>query len=267
MLLVIAGFHRSGTSMTAQLLRAAGLFVGDELLGATPENPYGHFEDLEVLGLHQQLLGVHGEDWQWDLPFPFRLSDKHRAAMSDLIRRREASHRLWGFKDPRVCLLLGFWKHIARDMKTLMIYRDPGECVQSLERRHARLIMEERGNLRSDMRFFREPDLGLRLWLTYNRALINFARRWPGECLVASFRDIAAGAPLVRSLNSRFGLDLTELPNSHIYDPGVSHPRRVPQRVFSADVEGEVQETWEALEHLADCTSGFSERAEAEWNR
>ncbi len=54
--LIIAGFHRSGTSVTAQLLHGAGLFLGYELLEALPSNPYGHFEDREVVELDRQIL-------------------------------------------------------------------------------------------------------------------------------------------------------------------------------------------------------------------
>ncbi len=54
--LIIAGFHRSGTSATAQLLRQAGLFIGDELLDANSSNPYGHFEDREIVTLYDQSL-------------------------------------------------------------------------------------------------------------------------------------------------------------------------------------------------------------------
>lgn len=61
--LIITGFHRSGTSTTAQLLHRAGLFFGYELLEALPSNPYGHFEDREVVNLHPQILA--GDVWAW----------------------------------------------------------------------------------------------------------------------------------------------------------------------------------------------------------
>ena len=39
--LIVAGFHRSGTSLVCQLLDRAGLFLGYELLGTNPLNLYG----------------------------------------------------------------------------------------------------------------------------------------------------------------------------------------------------------------------------------
>jgi hypothetical protein len=61
--LKITGFHRSGTSATAQLLQRAGLFFGYELLEALPSNPCDHSEDREVVNLHQQILA--GDVWAW----------------------------------------------------------------------------------------------------------------------------------------------------------------------------------------------------------
>ena len=58
--LVVAGFHRSGTSLVTEILSRAGLFVGDDLIGANPSNPYGHFEDREVVRLHDRLLADVG---------------------------------------------------------------------------------------------------------------------------------------------------------------------------------------------------------------
>ena len=51
--LIVAGFHQSGTSAIARSLHLGGLFLGDDLLGSEPSNPYGHFEDNEVITIHQ----------------------------------------------------------------------------------------------------------------------------------------------------------------------------------------------------------------------
>ncbi|HEY2211238.1 MAG TPA: hypothetical protein VGH62_06390, partial [Bradyrhizobium sp.] len=62
--IIVAGFHRSGTSSTAQLLHAAGMFFGDDLIGAMPSNPYGHYEDREIVRLHDRILRDNGLNWQ-----------------------------------------------------------------------------------------------------------------------------------------------------------------------------------------------------------
>ena len=58
--LVIGGMHRSGTSLTASLLRGAGLFIGERLMGPYPGNERGHFEDLDFYEFHKRVLAANG---------------------------------------------------------------------------------------------------------------------------------------------------------------------------------------------------------------
>ena len=132
--LIIAGFHRSGTSLVCQLLHRAGLFLGDELLGATFSNPNGHFEDAEVVELHERILADNGRTWRVGEHFAPVLADSHLECMRRLVERREARHRLWGFKDPRVCLFLPLWKHLLPRARVLLVYRHFAEATRSLAR-------------------------------------------------------------------------------------------------------------------------------------
>jgi len=50
-ILVIASFHRSFTSLTAQWLHAAGISFPGPLMGAGVGNEFGHFENLDFLSL------------------------------------------------------------------------------------------------------------------------------------------------------------------------------------------------------------------------
>ena len=83
--LIVAGFHRSGTSATAQLLHRAGLFLGDELLEATASNRYGHFEDREVVNIHHDLLADNDLTWLVDRPFVPVVGAQRWEAMRDLV--------------------------------------------------------------------------------------------------------------------------------------------------------------------------------------
>lgn len=252
MQLIIAGFHRSGTSVLTQVLHAAGLFVGDELLGAGPTNPYGHFEDRAVLRLHRAILERHGDDWQWDAPAPFFVDRQHWRRMRGLVVRRELEHAAWGFKDPRVSLFLGHWKHVNPDAKVVVVYRDPGECVRSMESRSARSLFEEAGDPRRHGRFFTEPDHGLRVWDTYNRAVLAFVHAFPDDCLVLPFHAIPRGEEVVALVNDRLGFALDPAATAGVYDPAVTSRREAPQRVVHAETARRVTETWEALEALAE---------------
>lgn len=248
--LVVAGFHRSGTSMLTQLLVEAGLFVGDDLLGSMPSNPYGHFEDREVLQIHRDILERNGTDWQWDVPFPFFIGEDHWHRMRRFARRRDLAHQLWGFKDPRASLFLGAWKYLLPDAKFVIVYRDPGECVRSMESRQAIELFEGRGSADAHLRFFREPDHGLRVWDTYNRSIVAFASGHLDDCLVLPFTALTDGYPVVERVNERFGTSLTPVPTDLVFDPQVTSRRRAPQRVFDPEVGARVEKTWSDLQIL-----------------
>lgn len=254
MQLIVVGFHRSGTSLLTQLLHSAGLFVGDELLGAMPSNPYGHFEDREVLEFHRQVMDDHDTGWQVDSPALFTLSPMHWSRMQDLIARRDAAHRNWGFKDPRVCFFLAAWKYLIPDAKFVVVYRDPSDCVRSMETRHAEDYFRGSGKAEEHLPFFRQPDHGMRLWDTHNRAVTAFVREHLADCLVLPFSRLTEGYPVVRHLNERFAGELTEPSTEAVFDPAATRPRRTPQWVHNDHVRARAQRTWDELDRLTRLT-------------
>jgi hypothetical protein len=66
---IVAGFHRSGTSLVCRLMDRVGLFLGYELFVANRSNPCGHFEDVEVLELDRQIMTDNGLSWRVEAPF------------------------------------------------------------------------------------------------------------------------------------------------------------------------------------------------------
>lgn len=260
MQLIVAGFHRSGTSLLTHLLHDAGLFVGDRLLGAMPSNPYGHFEDRDFLELHRSILWSHGDDWQWDATMPFHVSAAKWREMRALARKRDIRHRLWGFKDPRVCLFMGHWKYLMPDAKAVIVYRDPADSVRSMESRQAKAYYDGVGKVDDHMRFFREPDHGLRVWNTYNKALVAYARAHLDECLVIPFSYLTDGQPVVDMINDRLGAGLEPVATEQVFDARATTRRDRPQVVFDDRLKDCVQETWAALEELTASTCTSMER-------
>lgn len=254
MQLVVVGFHRSGTSLLTQLLHTSGLFVGDVLLGARPSNPYGHFEDREVLDLHQEILDDHGVSWHVDDSMLFTLSARQWQRMADLVGRRDAQHATWGFKEPRSCFFLGAWKYLMPDSKYVVVYRDPADTVQSLETRQGAEFHAQVGPVDLHRRFFTEPDHGLKMWLAYNRAIVAFARAHVDDCLVLPVTRLYEGFPVVREVNRRLGLDLAETPTEAVFDARVTSGRDQPQWVHTDGLAEEIAATWNDLLELTDAT-------------
>ena len=243
--IIIAGFHRSGTSVAAQLLHAAGLFVGDDLIGAMAYNPYGHYEDREVLTIHDQILRENGRNWQTDAPFVPMVGAWCWQAMERLVTERRLRYPLWGFKDPRVCLFLPLWKHLMPSCRVLICFRPVGDCC-SASRRHARELFTKSGPAEVHRRFFTEPDL-VRMWLVHNRALLSFAERYPEDVLAISFASLLAGLPLTRLLREVWGAPLQEVPTFSALDPLATQRRPTRQPLADPELIAPLDETWDRL--------------------
>lgn len=249
--LIVAGFHRSGTSLVGQLLQTAGLFLGYELVGPNRSNPHGHFEDAEILDLHKRLLGDAGASWQVDEPLRPPIDAAREAELVGLIERRDRDHALWGFKDPRVCLFLDEWKTRLPEAKVLIVYRHCSETSESLARRHSDAIFRKGGGDELDRRLFEEPDLALRMWLVYNEALIAFAREHPQDVLAVSLDALHAGFPLVEAVNRRWKLGLDERSGPAVLDTAGRRARGGRQPVADPALIEPALATWEALEEIA----------------
>jgi hypothetical protein len=260
--LIVAGFHRSGTSLVCQLLHRAGLFLGYDLMGAAFSNPYGHFEDTEVHHLHEQILADNGHTWMVSEPFLPVIAEYRWREMERIIQRRNAEHNLWSFKDPRVCSFMMIWKHLLPDARALLIYRHFSDATYSLGRRQSvELLSNPTGPQRMYSRFWEEPDLALRMWLTHNEALLTFARTFPEDTLAVSMDMVQNGFPLVRAINQRWGFGLNEVAVAEIIDPTVTERRSGRQPVSDRRLISRVEATWQALEQLGRQTERRMEEA------
>ncbi len=253
--LIIAGFHRSGTSLVSQMLHRAGVFLGYDLMGATFSNPHGHFEDIEAYDLHQQILADNGYTWLVSEPFLPVITEAHWRRMEQIIQRRNAEHDLWGFKDPRVCLFMMIWKYLLPNARALLVYRHFSDTTYSLGRRQStELFSRPMGPERMYRRFWEEPDLALRMWLAHNELLLTFARTYPEETLAVSLGMVQNGFPVIRAVNQRWGLGLDEVPASEVFDPTVTEGRSGRQPISDRRLIDRVEATWQALQQLGEKT-------------
>lgn len=253
--LVIAGFHRSGTSLVSELLNRAGLFLGDDMIGAHPSNPYGHFEDRDFTRFHNGLFSDNKRSWHITSPFIPYIAARRWRQMSDLVETRRRTHQLWGFKDPRACLFLTAWKYVMPDMKVLLVYRHFSESAYSLERRHSVNLFEGDEPQNLHRRFWDEADHALRMWIQYNRALLDFQTAYPDDTLVVGHTALAAGAPIVSMINERWGLDLRPVPTNEVFDPAVTGRRDRPQPLSDPGIGEEALAVWAQLRAVDDTLS------------
>jgi len=123
---VILGCHRSASSLVAKALHEAGVHMGDELLSGLPDNPEGHFEDMDFLKKNVELLG--GNIWN---DVDRELTD---ADTSALIAAKNV-HPLWGWKDPRTVLTIEKYYAHLDDPIIIGLFRKPELVAKSMARR------------------------------------------------------------------------------------------------------------------------------------
>ena len=270
-IVIVAGFHRSGTSVVARLLHSAGLYLGDDLIGALPSNPYGHFEDREFVRLHDRILEDNGVNWQLDHQLTRLITPQRWAEMETLAHARNDQHDLWGFKDPRVCLFLDAWKYLLPEAHVVAVYRNWSDATYSLERRHIEEMTAGVGSVDVHERFWTVPDLGLRMWIEYNRALLRFASAHPDDVVLFPFHALSDGNRIVDALNEKWAMGLRQVPDTDLFDPDATASRPGSQPLADDRLIGTLHETWEQLEILASGVSpsspsavGFYTASEAE---
>lgn len=130
--ILIISFHRSGSSLVAQLLGASGFHLGDKLLGAKPSNRYGHFEDTEVIQFHDRLLGSDGHSWYSDRGPVSMYHDSALKWISLYAVRKSAHHAAYGVKDPRLCLTIRHWEAALGRVRVIFIHRGAQLSTMSL---------------------------------------------------------------------------------------------------------------------------------------
>lgn len=240
--LLITGFHRSGTSAVARAFHRAGLDLGDDLLGATPGNPHGHFEDRTAVAMHDALLDDAGLTWKSVTAVPRPIDAGRRNTLQAFVSERTHSGKLWGIKDPRLCLLLDEWTTAAPMAKVIVIIRRPGESIRSLHMRHSRRHVVTRGVDSSDLEFWRTPDLGVALWVHYHRELLASLPSTE-NIHVVNFADRASIDQLVPTVSKRWGLDLdtSQIPR---LDPRLGHDHVDPIDVRDPSLLTEATELW-----------------------
>ena len=178
-LAVVAGMHRSGTSLIASSLPLLGYPLGDNLMQPGKDNPKGFFEDLDVVAFNNRLLNHNLATWDYPatiLDSGVSFTHQHENEVQQLLITRFAGTERFGLKDPRISLLMPFWQaQLAKlDIQPgfILVYRNPLDIAQSLKQRN-----------KLPMRYA--------LLLTYFY-LRQLTRQLTGDCLVVDYGEFLA---------------------------------------------------------------------------
>jgi|TARA_R100000750_G_scaffold47827_1_gene32687 hypothetical protein len=133
---IVLGMHRSGTSLFSRWLSFSGLHLGDRLYGASSFNPYGYYEDCDFIELHKSLLKSKGgcESGHEQPLGSLALRDSDIEQVNILIKRKESDF-LWGWKEPRTCLLLPLYRRQCPAARYIVVVREYESIIASLVKR------------------------------------------------------------------------------------------------------------------------------------
>jgi hypothetical protein len=122
---------RSGTSITANVVHEWGAFGGGsgELTIADENNPRGYWQHHQLGELASQLLQDIGLDF-WHPSFPaaaraLAAVPRYRDATLALISGMNAEGRIWFWKEPKLSVLLPFWRELCPDTTYIITVRNP----------------------------------------------------------------------------------------------------------------------------------------------
>lgn len=233
--LIIAGMHRSGTSLITHWLHRCGLQVGETLLEASAANKEGHFEDREFLKIHEDILTSNGfENSGLIYDKPLAISEYQMEKLKAIIRVKENHYAEWGWKEPRTCLFLDTYRQLLPDAKYLVIVRDYPAVVNSLLKRSWEEIDSqfERRSLfnklrwkllrrsRNKRRFYRaHTENFIKVWIDYNQHILKALEQLsPGDYLVVNYSLLQLGdKPVYTFLHDHWGFDLHYCPFNSVY--------------------------------------------------
>ncbi len=162
-LLLVVGMHRSGTSAVTGALGLLGyaMPVAEDRIAGSPSNPE-HWESLSLSLFDEALL--HRLGGTWDGPPVLTPGWEREVTVSDgavsdgadpetALAAAFRGERPSAWKDPRICLLLPYWRsRLPGPLAALFVWRSPLPVARSLLERDGMPVPH-----------------GLALWERYNR--------------------------------------------------------------------------------------------------
>ena len=159
---LVVGMHRSGTSAVTGALAALGMGVPreEDRFPPRPANPE-HWESESITMANEAILQGLGGTWDAppEIPQGHESGDLmgHIADLKPLFRSAFTTAGAQVWKDPRICLLLPYYRQILpQPLCALFVWRSPLAVAKSLQQRDGLPLPE-----------------GLALWEHYNRCALE----------------------------------------------------------------------------------------------
>ena len=191
MKVVVIGMHRSGTSITAQILQKLGVNMGEALLGSTISNVDGHFEDLEIVEKNNLLFSTLEAEWDAppSLEKVLNSSEKISEVYNDFFNKKRNGS--WGFKDPKTTILLPALILEMEDFLLIYCKRNISDVANSLK-------------IRDSM----ESSVSIKLKATYDFFADYSYCKHKGLKLIVNYEELLSDTDVVvKSIANKLGID------------------------------------------------------------
>ncbi len=197
---VVGATGGSGTRVVAKILRAGGLFTGENL------NPY---EDAVELGFYSDRWIDSYVEAGGDLSEAVRreMAADLEAVLADHLAGLPGDAVAWGWKEPRSIYLLRFWNETMPGVRFLHFVRDGRDLAfsenQNQLKTHGQVVLGD------ELRKAKTPIRSIALWNRVNAAAADYGERELGRrYLRVRFEDLCAEpGPTVTSIYEFFGLE------------------------------------------------------------
>ena len=211
--------HRSGTSLTAKWLRELGVNIGENLLPPEQSNPQGHYEDLDFLNFHNKILRKNGLGHSVYGNINIHI-DRNDFAFAKRLVEARAGLTLWGWKEPRTCLFLDFWKGLLPQSRFFFVFRSYDQVVNSLKRREGTLRMLFPVSLYKDY-------LYSRVWQYYNKRILDFVEKNESKCMIFDIEDLIRHSILIADyMEKNWNLPIKKQNIEAFFKPELFHNKR-----------------------------------------
>ncbi len=143
-MILVAGMHRSGTSLVSKIIHSLGVATGTDLIPSDQWNRGGYYESIELNQAIDDYLMSQGSTW--DDPRPISQSAHLKAAgrvfyirLKSIILKQSMDKTIFMIKNPRICRIMNMCVQASRELSfepiVVMPIRHPAYVANSLFRR------------------------------------------------------------------------------------------------------------------------------------
>jgi len=254
--LIILGMHRSGTSLISGWLSKCNLNLGDRNVVPDTFNKTGYFEDLDFLDLHEEILEYYKINKTGLIPpYDFELDEDCYKKLKNNIELKNSLYKQWGWKEPRTCLFINYYRELLPSAKYLIVYRDYKFVVESLIRRdyiyiNTRYKSLSESEQAKQYKYFKKNVERLQLfinvylsaWIIYNQNIIDLTNSInDNDYVIIRYDKLIGNDNALFERLIQWGFKLKFSPFTSIFDPQLIN-EKLPDITFNLQLESRALE-------------------------